>query len=153
MPTASRETILGAIFAKIQGMSFSSPINGSSTWVTASRRLRLWGDVPSDQQPAAFLVEHREVDEWTHLGTVRRKLDGLALWAYARTDDPMAIGGTYINMMLESLETAFAPDAMNGQCTLGGLVYWIRQEGRIFKDPGDIDNQAMLICPLVVEVP
>jgi hypothetical protein len=29
----------------------------------------------------------------------------------------------------------------------------VRIEGKVFKDPGDIDNQAMLIVPLVVEMP
>ena len=57
--------------------------------------------------------------------------------------------------MLEAFEAAFIkPDNFSTNCnTLGGLVYWVRIEGKIFKDPGDIDSQTLLIVPLVVEMP
>lgn len=144
---------MGAILPLIQGMTFGNPINGASTWRTVSQRLRLWGDVPADQQPAAFLVTHRETDEYRGLGLLRRRLD-LGIWCYSRTDDPTLIGGTDLDTMLESFETAFAPDRPDTNLlTLNGLVYWCRIEGRVLKDPGDIDNQAMMIVPIVVEMP
>lgn len=151
--SANRESVMSAVAALIQGVTFPAIVNGASTWNSFSQRLRLWGDVPADQQPAAFLVTHREIDEFRNLGVIRRRLE-LQIWCYARTDDQLAIGQTFLDSMLMGIEASFAPDdPSNNTLTLGGQVYWCRIEGRIFKDPGDIDNQAMMIIPLVVEMP
>lgn len=153
---ASREDVLNGILASVQNMSFETLINGKNTWSTTSRRLKLWGDVPADAQPAAYVVEHEEHDEYRNLGVLRRRLSA-RVWCYARTDDPNTVGGSLINTMLESFETQFAMTSADnystGANTLGGLVYFCRMEGRVFKDPGDIDNQLLLIVPLVVEMP
>lgn len=156
MSISSREAVLEAIKVKIQGMVFYAPINGSVSFNTVSRRLRLWGDVPGETQPAAFLVEHEEQDEWRGLGLDRRRL-ACRVWCYARTDDPETIGGSYLNIMLDAFDDTFGMSAQDnfatGQLTLGGLVYWCRMGGKIFKDPGDIDNQALMIVNIEVEMP
>lgn len=148
----TRNDVMTAILTVIQNMTFSTPINGSMSWTTVSNRLRLWGDVPADQQPAAFLVTHREKDEYRNLGLVRRRLE-LGIWCYSRSDpDP---GAPDLDTMMEAFETAFnvADNFSTGCNTLGGLVYWVRIEGNVFKDPGDLDKQTLLIVPLVVEMP
>ena len=156
MSLVTREILLNAILVKIQAMTFSSTINGQTSWQTTGRRLRLWNAVPPEEQPAAFLVEHEEHDEWRGLGTERRRLNP-RVWCYARTDDPSIIGGTYINTMLEAFEAQFGMSAQDnfstGQVTLFGQAYFVRIEGRVFKDPGDIDSQALLIVPLICEMP
>lgn len=152
MSTATRNTVMTAILNVIQNMTFSPNINNAATWRTVSNRLRLWGDVSPDQQPAAFLVSHREMDEYRGLGLVRRRLD-LGIWCYTRSDsDP---GGPQLDTLMESFEKAFnvVDDNSTGCNTLGGLVYWCRIEGRVFRDPGDLDNQTLLIVPLIVEMP
>jgi hypothetical protein len=152
----TREQVLNAIFSEIQSMTFGSPINTQTTWLTTGRRLKLWGDVQGDSQPAAFLVEHEEHDEYRNLGLDRRRLNA-RVWCYARTDDPTIVGGTLLNTMLEAFDAKFGMEGVNDWSrnanTLGGLVYFCRLEGRVFKDPGDIDNQAVLIVPLIVELP
>ena len=152
MSGETRNQVMTAILAVIQGMTFSTPINGVSTWNTVSNRLRLWGDVSADQQPAAFLVTHREMDDYRGLGLLRRRLE-LGIWCYSRSDSD--IGGPQLDTMMEAFEAAFIkPDNFSTNSnTLGGLVYWVRIEGKVFKDPGDIDNQTLLIVPLVVEMP
>lgn len=154
MSGTTRNEVMTAILTIIQSMTFSSPINGSITWRTVSDRLRLWGDVSSDQQPAAFLVTHREMDEYRGLGLLRRRLD-LGVWCYCRSDNTS--GAPLLDTMMEAFETAFITNGIDapGQNlnTLGGLVYWLRIEGRVFKDPGDIDNQTLLIVPISVEMP
>jgi hypothetical protein len=132
-------------------MSFAQPINGTMTWNTVSNRLRLWGDVSADQQPAAFLVTHRETDEYRGLGLLRRRLD-LGIWCYSRSDN--GPGAFDLDTMMQAFEEAFtvADDPGHNANTLGGLVYWCRIEGRVFKDPGDLDYQTLLIVPLVVEM-
>lgn len=151
--TASREEILSALLGVIQGMTFSPAVNGQSSWLVSGRRLKLWNDVPNDQQPAAFLVEHEEEDVYRGLGLLRRRLS-TRVFCYARTDNPDAVGGTLLNTMLQSFEAALTPDDVSrNDFTLGGLVYWCRIEGRVFKDPGDIDNQALLVVPIILEIP
>lgn len=141
-----------AILNLAQGMTFATAINGATTWRTVSNRLRLWADVPPDQQPYAALVTHREIDEYRGLGLLRRRLE-LNFWCYTRSDnDP---GGPQLDTIMEAFEAAFntIDDFSTGCNTLNGLVYWCRIEGRVFKDPGDIDNQTLLMVPIVVEMP
>lgn len=161
MSTASRSQVMSAILALIQNMAFSQPINGASTWLTGpgdkgnltvSAKLRLWADVPVDQQPAAFLVTHRELDEYRGLGLLRRRLE-LGVWCYSRSDNTP--GGEQLDTMMQAFEQAFCTidNPSSGSNTLGGLVYFCRIEGKVFKDPGDLDNQTLLIVPLVIEMP
>ncbi len=146
---ADRESIVSALAALVFGAQFPTQIVGQSTWLMTSRRLRLWGDVPPTSQPAAFLVEHRETDEYQGRGQLQRRFMSTALWCYFRTDSPAAVGGQMLNVALSAIEAALAPDDLaSGALTLGGQVSWCRIEGEVFKDPGDIDNQAMMIVPI-----
>lgn len=146
---------MDAISTLVQNVVFPSPINNQSTWaIPVSQRLRLWGDVPADQQPAAFVVTHRETDEYRGLGLPRRRLE-IGIWCYCRTDDISVSGATYLDSMMEAFEGVFynPQSSSTGENTLNGLVYFCRLEGRVFKDPGDIDYQALMIVPLIVEMP
>ena len=148
----TRNALSAAILNLISGMTFASPIGGVSTWVTVSNRLRLWTNVDADQQPAVFLVTHQETDEYRGLGLARRRLN-YTMWCYCRSDN--SPGSAMLDTMMDAFEVAFkvVDNPSEGSNTLGGLVYWCRIEGKIFKDPGDIDNQTLLIVPLVVEMP
>ena len=152
----TRQQVVTALLSRLQGMTFSAAINGKTTWQNSPalmQRLKLWGDVPVDQQPAMYLVTHREMDEYRGLGLERRRLE-FGAWCYCRTDDPNILGQVYLDTMMEAFEAALAPDDFSkNQLTFNGLVYWCRIEGRVFKDPGDIDNQAMMIVPIVIEMP
>lgn len=158
---ATRAQVMTAILGVINGMTFSTPVNGVTTWNTkpsdptnaaVPAKLRLWADVSADQQPAAFLVTHKETDEYRGLGLLRRRLN-LGVWCYSRADN--APGGPDLDTMMQAFEAAFIkPDDFSTNCnTLGGLVYWVRIEGTVLKVPGDIDSQTMMIVPLVVEMP
>jgi hypothetical protein len=149
----TREQVAQALLTLVQGMTFASPINGQSAWVTTSRRLKLWGSVNPAEQPAAFVVAHNEMDEYRGLGLLRIRLH-YSVWCYSRTDDQSTVGDVDLNTMLASFETLFpVTQDSTGSNTLGGLVYWSRIEGRVFKDPGDIDGQTLLIVPIVIEMP
>jgi hypothetical protein len=131
MAGETRAQVVTALLNIINGMTFSSPINGASTWVTG----------PSDH-------------EYRGLGLLRRRLN-FGIWCYSRGD---AIpGASQLDIMMEAFEKAFCVvDNPSTNCnTLGGLVYWCRIEGKVFKDPGDIDpsSQTLLIVPLMVEMP
>ena len=149
-----REDIANALFALLQAATFSAAINGSTTWLTSSRRLELWGDVPTDQQPAMFLVEHTEDDQQPGRGIPVKRYMDFAVFCYAPCVDKSIVGGTLVNLMTSAVETALAPDDVAADVlTLGYTVQWCRIEGKIFKDPGDIDGQAMIIIPVRVLLP
>lgn len=159
-PPGPRIAIRAAVLALVQGMTFSTPINGASTWVTTSNRLKLWGDVPSQDQPYACVTKHRErrdVARTPLQAGLEVRYMVLSIYCYARTDgidDPSINGSDYLDTMMEAFDVAFTPDKMGTLLlTLGGLAYYVRMEGQIFQDPGDIDNQAMMIVPLLVEMP
>ncbi len=156
-PPGPRTAIRAGIMTLVQGMTFGTPINGALTWRTTSPRLKLWADVPSQEQPAAFVTKHRERREIARIpiqaGLEVRYLH-LSIYCYSRTDDPVSVGSDDLDIMMEAFDAAFTPDKMGTLLlTLGGLAYYARMEGQIFQDPGDIDNQAMMIVPVVVEMP
>lgn len=152
MATATRNEVMAAILTVLNDMVFSRPVNGAMTWVKVTNRLMLWGDVAPDQQPFAALVTHQEQDEYRGLGLYRRRLE-LRVWCYTRSDSTP--GAPDLDTLMEAFEAAFnVVDNFSTGCnTLGGLVYWCRIEGKTFKDPGDLDNQTLLIVPIVVEMP
>lgn len=136
----------------LRRITFSQAINGKTSWVTLSRRLKLFSDVGPEQQPACYLVTHNEQAEYRGLGLYRRRLN-LSLWCYSRAID--FPGAPDLDTMLQAFEAVFnVPDNFSsGENTLGGLVYWCRIMGKVFKDPGDLDGQTLMIVPLVVEMP
>lgn len=99
-----------------------------------------------------MVVTHDEMDEYRGIGLYRRRLR-LGIWCYSSSKN--APGAPDLDAMMEAFEAAFntVDNFSTGSNTLGGLVYWCRIEGRTFKDPGDIDNQTLLIVPLLIEMP
>lgn len=157
-PPGPRTAIRAALLSLVQGMTFTTPINGASTWRTTGPRLRLWGDVPSSEQPACFITKHRERVQYSGVPSpigLERRILRLSIYCYSRTDDPSTVGSDDLDIMLEAFDLAFTPDRVGTMLlTLGnGLSYNSRIDGEIFCDPGDIDNQAMLILPFLVEMP
>jgi hypothetical protein len=151
----TREQVMLALVAKIEGMIFSQAINGKTTWVSVSRRLKLWGDVPPDRRPAAFVIEHGEQDLHRQVGTGGVKKLMPRLVCYTNTRDHSAVGGTHLNVILEALETVLKPDVPGRNLLRLGEagIYYVRIEGEIFKDPGDLDGDSMMVVPLVIEMP
>lgn len=151
---ATRETILDALFERVRSVQFSSQVQGTLQWRTSSRRLRLFDAVPAGEQPAVFQVEHEETYEQPNIGTPPVRTLNVSLFCYAQAPSGGTVGGSLLNYMLAGIESALAADnPSTGLCTLGGQVYQCVIKGRLLKDPGDIDDQAMLIVPLQIMWP
>lgn len=159
----TREQISQALLAQLQSATFAQPMgtNNLTTWANqdpSARRLVLFDDpsLGSADQPALYLVAHDEEYVQQGRGVPRRTGMMFSAVCYCRAEKG-EVGDIYLNLMFEAIDTALAPqqgpDMVEGVSTLGGLVNrcWIR--GRIFRDPGDLDNQAMLIVPIEVIVP
>ncbi len=122
--------------------------------VTFGRRLKLWNNVPAEQQPALYLVEHSESRLNTLRGTPGKLQLVAQIFLYVKTTDTEVIGGQLLNNLLDAIELVLAPaDPKVNVQTLGGLVdrCWIN--GTIIKDPGDIDGQGLAIIPINILFP
>ena len=67
--------------------------------------------------------------------------------------DPNAIPATESNLILDAIQAVFPSNDPDLRQTLGGLVHHCFISGKVFKDPGDLDNQALIIVPIKILVP
>lgn len=153
-----------ALFALGQAATFTTPINGKSTWGYTSRRLKLWNAVDQSIQPAMFLVQHREMYEQYGVGRLTRRFLEMGFWCYAPSGDPASaaiIGDDLLDIMISALERQLQPDDPGrNELTLGGLLTpnngWARidrRDGLFIRDPGDIDGQVLLVLPVRILLP
>lgn len=150
----TREEIYTALFNLTSSITWGSP---ARTFKERSRRVKLFSDVPKTQQPALYQAEHAEVS--TQVSNLPYKRTFAASWIVYQAvgSDPKAVPAIENNLILDALYAAIAPvPADRGhpqRNTLGGLVYHCFIDGEIFKDPGDIDNQGMMVIPIKLLVP
>lgn len=150
----ARETIMEALCAQLAQARFSAPINANDTWAMLSRRLRLWSDVSAADQPALFVTEHAENIAFASETLPGKTTLNVDLFVYISSgQDPQTIPARDLNIALDALTEALAPPPGSDSQTLGGLVYHCRIEGRIVKDPGDLDGQGLALVPLKILAP
>ncbi len=157
----NRLAIKTALFARLVAATFTSPINGFSTWAQSSRRLQLMDRIDPSNQPAMYLVQHRETYETYGAGRLTRRFLDMGVWCYAPTGDETTIGDDLLDLMESAIEAALQPDdPIRNELTLGGLLTpntgWCRidrRDGLFIRDPGDIDGQALLIMPIRILLP
>jgi len=143
-----REQVLEALLSHFKQ-------NLAPLFKTFSRKLKMWDQVPHEDQPAFFLTAHEEDHRRTQRGTPRN-MDMMGhIYIYARIQDG-EVGDQVVNKLLEAVEAAFTPDG--GQqagttFTIDGRVYncWI--EGRVLREPGDLDGQALIMIPVNISFP
>jgi hypothetical protein len=120
------------------------------------RRLKLWSDVPAANRPACFLFEgSQETYSWSESALPKRIIE-VRLFVYLDAKDPSVVGATLVNNVMDALDNAFVisgGDVILGRNTLGGTVYNCRIDGKILKDPGDLDGDALLIVPVKLVLP
>ena len=127
-------------------------------FVTTTRRIKLFSDVPAEQQPWCGQAEH---------GTSEVQISGMpyktileATWIIYQcvSRDPSAVGATENNNIIKACREALKPKPSDPSFhdrrnSLNGLVYHCFIGGRLFKDPGDIDGQGMITLPIKLLVP
>ena len=55
-----------------------------------------------------------------------------------------------LNVILDALDATLKPLPSERKQTLGGLVSHCRQEGQKLKDPGDLDNDGLIVYPIKI---
>jgi len=143
----TREAAFSALFAAV---------SSAYPWGLASRRMKLWSEVPAALRPAFFQLEAGpENYQWASPATPKRTLEA-KLFLYFDARDPTTPGATAINNALDAIDAALAPASSNvglGRQTLGGAVHKCWIEGQIQKFQGDLDGQTLLVVPIKILVP
>jgi hypothetical protein len=107
-------------------------------------------------RPACFVFEGGfESYSWSE-GAVAKRVIEAKIFVYLNAKDPGISGASLLNDVMDALDAAFAisgADSLAGRNTLGGLVYHCRIDGKLMKDPGDLDGDALLIVPVKLIMP
>lgn len=156
-----REAIFQALFAQTEGVQWNigtqlAPV--MEGFKKRTRRIALFSDVPDKEQPWLGQSEHGESISQVSRMPYKAVLQAQWVVYHVAAKQPNSIPTSRNNQILDALQAAIAPaktdpgypDERN---TLGGLVYHCYIDGEVFKDPGDIDNQGMLVVPIRILVP
>jgi hypothetical protein len=152
----SREAIYSALFALVsQGEGQPGKITGAGgeTLLFTSRRVKLFGDLPA--QPALCQAEHGETyAQQTNL-PYKRTFSASWLLYHTAGNDPSAVPSTTTNNLLDAIGAAITPYPNNPgyRQTLGGLVHHCFINGKVFRESGDLDGQALFIVPITLLIP
>lgn len=143
----SREAAFSALFATV---------SAAYPWGLASRRMKLWSDVPSALRPALFQLEFGpETYQWASPATPRRSLEA-KLFLYFDARDPSTAGASAINAALDAIDAALAPsglDLASGRQTLGGVVHDCKIIGVPVRDTGDLDGDGLAVVSVRLIAP
>lgn len=144
----SREAIYSALFTLAQTITWGD----GKTFINPSRRVRTFSEIK--EWPTMAQAEHTEnVVPVTNMPS-RTTLGAVWLLYHNAGKDKSATPATESNAILDAVEAMFpTDDSMGALQTLGGLVHRVAITGRILKEHGDLDGQALLIVPLQIFVP
>lgn len=125
---------------------------------TVTRRIKLFNEVDSAFQPWCGQAEHSAQEAQVTGMPYKTVLECNWIVYQCVSKDPKGIGAIENNVILWGIRNALAPKPadpgyLDKRNTLGGLVYHCYISGRVFKDPGDIDGQGMMVVPIKLLVP
>ena len=152
------EEVFQTLFERMAEMSWTSVTGKKVKLITTSRRVKLFADVPFDQQAAGFQAEHGEISEQKTGLPYKTVLEANWIIYQCVGNSKSQLGAIENNRILQSARKVLSPKPQDvgffeKRNTLGGLVHHCFISGRIFKDPGDIDGQGMLVIPIKLLVP
>lgn len=144
----SRETIYAALFTKV---------STAANFVTVSRYLKHWADVPAEAHPALYQRQVTESYERVR-GLPQKTRLNVELYVYVHTMaqslDPEITPSQLINPLLDAVEASLAPDNLQANVqTLGGLASHCWIEGSVEVFEGLLGDQAVAIIPVSILVP
>jgi hypothetical protein len=143
----SRETAFSALFTLV---------SAAYPWGLASRRMKLWGEVPAAMRPAFFQLESGpETYQWASPAVPKRTFEA-KLFLYFASQDLTTPGSTAINNALDAIDAALTPagaDAALGRQTLGGTLHDCKIAGVPVRDTGDLDGDGLAVVSVRLIAP
>jgi hypothetical protein len=113
----TREAAFSALF---------TTVSAAYPWGLASRRMKLWSEVPAAMRPAFFQLESGpETYQWASPASPKRTFEA-KLFLYFDARDHTTPGASAINAALDAIDAALAlsgADLALGRQTLGGAVH------------------------------
>jgi hypothetical protein len=147
MTVVSRESIFDSLFDRVKA---------SANFRTAARGFRHWDDVPAGERPALFLVEGDE--EWPdrdwHKPAVLAFEAAVLIYAATGATPPDPQLATILNNLVDSVQASLAPPTPFRQPQTLGIdgVVMARIQGKIIKNPGYADGNAVAVIPIKITV-
>ena len=138
----NREAIYSAFFELL------TTIDG---FVLTSRRLRHWGDVPMEVQPALFMAQKPETVT-QQKGLPAKHTLNVDLYLYVKTgEDEEGVPASILNPLVDAVDQLLAPDPFTGYFALqvnGQTISHCWIDGEIINDEGVLGSQAVAIIPV-----
>lgn len=152
IPTTSVITSLTPLTMSLPATANASQQALATGILTSGRRVLPWDEVK--EQPALFVRDADEDSDYQQSQWQQLTINA-EVWIYSNLGENPAIAPvTGLNNLLDAVQAAMAPDdAQQYRYTMGGLIFWCRISGRILKDPGDLDGQAIAKVPIEIIVP
>ncbi|WP_353171326.1 hypothetical protein [Acinetobacter rudis] len=137
------EAIYQALFDRLKG------IDGI---VTASRRLRHFNQVPSEQRPALFVTQGNQLEVPVKGLNAKIELEA-SVYIYIHESDPAIAPSTRLNLLVDLVREAIKPDfpEVCEYQQLGGLVEhcWVDGTIEVFEAVENLlDDQGIAIIPI-----
>jgi hypothetical protein len=143
----SREAAFSALFAAV---------SAAYPWGLASRRMKMWSEVPAALRPAFVQLESGpETYQWSSPAIPKRTFEA-KLFLYFDSRDPTTPGAIALNAALDAVDAALTPSAVDsalGRQTLGGAVYDCKIVGVPVRDPGDLDGDGLAVVSVRLLAP
>lgn len=152
-----REAIYSALFDLAASVSWDVG-SGPETFKTLTRRLVLFSEVPPAEQPWLGQADHNEHQTQITGLPYRHTLEASWMIYHRDGEQPGSVPAILSNRIISAVELALEPKVQDvgyfdRRNTLQGLVHHCFIDGTILKDPGDIDQQALIVVPIKILVP
>jgi hypothetical protein len=138
-----RESIYAALFARV---------SAAAGFVTVSRRLQVWGDVPMGLHPALFQIQKKEIPLNTPgMNQVWTLTVDIVIYAHTQGDKSIP-PSSIINGLVDAVIASISPEPVSNKQTLGGLCEHVWVDGSIVTDEGILGDQAVVVIPITIKV-
>lgn len=150
------ELIYAALAARMADVEWTRGDASVHQFKVTSRRVKMFSD--ATVQPACYQAEPASSEGQVTGMPYKTILEAFWIIYHNVSKDKNAIGTTENNLIVKGCREALAPRPtdvgfLDKRNTLGQLVHHCFIQGRIFKEPGDLDGQAMLTIPIKLLVP
>ena len=156
MARPTREDVFSALFSYLEA--------NTASFQTYSRRMMDYSAIAPRLMPILMLWEQPEETDWPARGLSRDHWEAMLVIVFQNTSRPQqgdptsaVPGAKILNPLIEEVRAALATpdDPTSNYLTLGGLVTWVRVEGRTIVETGDTDANGFggAILPVRILIP
>ncbi len=123
--------------------------------VTSGRTLRHYDQVSPAEMPALFQAQKPETNQRSESNIPSKRTQHFEFWLYAAdAQSPQEIPAQQLNVMVDAIEAAMAPNPLTNVNTLGGLCQHAWIDGSVeFYENVTTDGKSIAVIPIAVLMP